>query len=163
MLQKWLAKNPVTVRAFEKRRTSYLLPIQPFLRFGLVVTELGYLNIQFILIPKAVVYRGLQFCCNPSYAQTLQSVFLWKTDLIVKRNSEIEHKPNLAKFKKKFNSLSRYVTVRASNAETEMEIKTNNYRRLTMRSSGRPKASRLCAKRTTKLFVTVLKMRVGLS
>ena len=59
MLQKWLAKNPVTVRAFEKRRASYLSPIEPFLRFELAVTELGYLNNQFILIPKAVMYRGL--------------------------------------------------------------------------------------------------------
>ncbi len=52
MLQKWLAKPPVTVRAFEKRRASYLSLIQPFLHFGLAVTELGYLNNQFILNPK---------------------------------------------------------------------------------------------------------------
>jgi hypothetical protein len=59
MLQKWLAKNPDTVRAFEKRRAAYLSPIPPVLRFGLAVTELGYLNNQFILNLQAVMYRGL--------------------------------------------------------------------------------------------------------
>ena len=62
------------------------------------------------------MYRGLWFCCILSYTPSLAISISLKNRFNSKSNSEIEYKPNLEKFLKKFNSLSRHVTVRASNA-----------------------------------------------
>jgi uncharacterized LabA/DUF88 family protein len=65
--------------------------------FGSEVTELGYLNNQFILVSKAVIYRGLSFVVISLMPNRAISITL-KNNFNSKCNSVIEHKPNLAKF-----------------------------------------------------------------
>ena len=108
-------KSPVTPRAFEKRKVSCLSLVQSFLMFGSEVTELGYLTNQVILnlkgsnLSKALVLLSSLLCRRLAISISLKSSFNRRC------NSVIELKPNLAKLLKKFNSLFRYVTVRASN------------------------------------------------